>query len=236
MTTTTTTAPNPSSYSPTPRTTLKRLAVRGRYERAAVHAVLDEGLVCHVAFVVDGSPVVIPVAYARIGDDLYLHGSTANRMLRTLASGGPASIAVTLLDGLVLARSAFHHSVNYRSVVIFGTGERVTDPEEHARALAAVVEHVVPGRAAYVRAPNREESLRTLVVRFPIEEVSMKERMGGPVDDEEDYALDIWAGTIPLNVVPGAPVGDPLHPPRADVPGHARDYRRPRVAAEQSAA
>src|SRR6185369_2859526 len=133
-TSTITESPNPTTYPATPRTTLKRLAVRGRYDRAAVHAVLDEALVCHVAFVADGSPVVIPVAYARIGDDLYLHGSTANRMLRTLAGGGPASIAVTLLDGLVLARSAFHHSVNYRSVVVFGTGERVTDPDEHARA------------------------------------------------------------------------------------------------------
>ncbi|HXC49825.1 MAG TPA: pyridoxamine 5'-phosphate oxidase family protein [Candidatus Limnocylindrales bacterium] len=228
-TSTITESPNPTTYPATPRTTLKRLAVRGRYDRAAVHAVLDEALVCHVAFVADGSPVVIPVAYARIGDDLYLHGSTANRMLRTLAGGGPASIAVTLLDGLVLARSAFHHSVNYRSVVVFGTGERVTDPDEHARALAAVVEHVVPGRSAYVRGPNREESLRTLVVRFPIIEVSMKERMGGPVDDEEDYDLGIWAGTIPLTTVFGAPVDDPLHAPRAEPPEHARSYRRPSV-------
>ena len=221
-----------TSYSPTPRTTLKRLAVRGRYDRAAVHAVLDEGLVCHVAFVADGTPVIIPVAYARIGENLYLHGSTANRMLRTLASGAAASIAVTLLDGLVLARSAFHHSVNYRSVVVFGTGEKVTDPDEHSRALQAVVEHVVPGRAAYVRGPSREEGLRTLVIRFALSEVSMKERMGGPIDDDEDHALDIWAGTIPLTTVFGAPVDDPLHPPRAAVPDHASGYRRPRALAE----
>ena len=219
-----------TAYSPTSRTTLKRLAVRGRYDRAAVHAVLDEGLVCHVAFVADGTPVVIPTAYARVGENLYLHGSTANRMLRTLASGAPASIVVTLLDGLVLARSAFHHSVNYRSVVVFGCGERVTDPVEHEAALAAVVEHVVPGRYGAVRGPNREEALRTLVVRFPLVEVSMKERIGGPVDDEEDYALDVWAGTIPLTTVFGAPVDDPMHAPRAAVPEHASKYRRPRTA------
>lgn len=225
---------NTGSFPVTARTTLKRLAVRGRYDRAAVHAVLDEGLICHVAFVVDGAPVVIPVAYARVGESIYLHGSTANRMLRSLASGAQASIAVTLLDGLVLARSAFHHSMNYRSVMLFGAGERVTDPDEHARALTAVVEHIVPGRSAFVRGPNRDEALRTLVIRFPIAEVSMKERMGGPVDDEDDYALDVWAGTIALTLVAGAPVGDPLVPPRADVPEHASGYRRPQCIGSRS--
>jgi uncharacterized protein len=218
------------SFTPTPRTTLKRLAVRGRFDRAAVFAVLDEGLVCHVAFVTDATPVVIPVAYARIGDSLYLHGSSGNRMLRSLATGAPASIAVTLIDGLVLARSAFHHSVNYRSVVLFGCGERVTDPVEHLRALEAVVEHVVPGRSADCRGPNREEALQTLVVRFPIEEVSMKERMGGPLDDEEDLAVDVWAGVIPLKLVPGPPLGDPMFPPKAAVPDYASRYRRPTSA------
>jgi nitroimidazol reductase NimA-like FMN-containing flavoprotein (pyridoxamine 5'-phosphate oxidase superfamily) len=224
---TTTSTPAPTSFPPTPRTTLKRLAARGRFDRAAVHAVLDEGLVCHVAFVADGSPVIIPTAYARLGDAIYLHGSSGNRMLRSLCSGQPACITVTLVDGLVLARSAFHHSMNYRSVVLFGTGEKVTDRDEHARALAAVVEHIVPGRSPFVRQPNREEILQTLVVRFPIEEVSMKERMGGPIDDEEDHALETWAGTIPLRLVPGSPVDDPLVPPRASVPPHATGYRRP---------
>jgi len=218
-------------FSPTPRTTLKRRAFRGRYERAVAHAILDEGLVCHVAFVVDGNPVVIPTAYARVGDAIYLHGSSGNRMLRALVSGAQACITVTLVDGLVLARSAFHHSMNYRSVVIFGTGERVTDPAEHVRALEAVVDHIVPGRRSFVRAPNREESLQTLVVRFPLEECSVKERMGGPIDDEEDHRLDVWAGTIPLTLVAGAPQDDPMVPPRAAVPEHALDYRRP--AAQQ---
>lgn len=214
-----------TSYPQTPRTTVKRLAIRARYDRAAVHAILDEGLVCHVAFVTDGYPVVIPVAYARIDDAIYLHGSTGNRMLRALASGGQASIGVTLVDGLVLARSAFHHSMNYRSVVLFGIGERVTDPQEHARALAAVVEHIVPGRSPFVRPPSRNEILQTLVVRFPITEASVKERMGGPIDDVEDHTMETWAGIIPLRVVPGPPLGDPLVPVRAAVPEHAAAYR-----------
>ncbi|MCA1807095.1 MAG: pyridoxamine 5'-phosphate oxidase family protein [Actinobacteria bacterium] len=224
---TTATVPAPPDLVPTSRTTLKRRAARGRFERAAIHAVLDEGLVCHVAFVADGSPVVIPTAYARLGDAIYLHGSSGNRMLRSLLSGAPACITVTLVDGLVLARSAFHHSMNYRSVVIFGKGEKVTDPDEHARALAAVVEHIVPGRSSFVRPPNREEILQTLVVRFPVSEASMKERMGGPLDDEPDYDLDVWAGYIPLTMVPGSPVDDPLRPPRSEVPEHAVRYRRP---------
>lgn len=219
-------------YSPTPRTTLKRLAIRGRYERAAAHAILDEGLVCHVAFVADGNPVVIPTAYARVGDAIYLHGSSGNRMLRALVSGAQACITVTLIDGLVLARSAFHHSMNYRSVVIFGTGERVTDPVEHAAALEAVVDHIVPGRRSFVRSPSREESLQTLVVRFPLEECSVKERMGGPIDDEEDHTLDTWAGVIPLTLVAGTPLDDPMVPPRATVPEHAVRYRRPGASPE----
>lgn len=215
------------SFPTTPRTTLKRLAARGRYDRASVHAILDEALVCHAAFVHDGSPVVIPTAYCRIDDVVYLHGSTGNRMLRSVASGAPACLTFTLLDGLVLARSAFHHSVNYRSVVMFGRGERVTDAAEHLRALDATVEHVVPGRSAFLRPSTREEILKTLVVRFPIEEVSVKERMGGPIDDEEDHALDLWAGSIPLRLTPGAPVDDPLVPPTAPPPEHAVNYRRP---------
>lgn len=214
-------------YPVTPRTTLKRLAARGRHDRAAVHAVLDEALVCHVGFVHDGSPVVIPIAYCRIDDAVYLHGSSGNRMLRTVASGAPCCLTFTLIDGLVLARSAFHHSVNYRSVVMFGSGSRVTDPEEHLRALEATVEHVVPGRSSFLRPSTRGELLQTLVVRFPIVEASLKERMGGPIDDEEDYALDLWAGYIPLALTPGAPVDDPLVAPKCPPPEHALNYRRP---------
>ncbi|MFN2425743.1 MAG: pyridoxamine 5'-phosphate oxidase family protein [Candidatus Binatia bacterium] len=224
-----------TAYTRTPRTTLKRLAARGRYDRAAVHAILDEGLVCHVAFVADGAPVVLPTAYARVGESIYLHGSSSNRMLRSLVSGAPACITVTLVDGLVLARSAFHHSMNYRCVVMFGTGERVTDPDERTRALAAVVDHIVPGRRAFVRPPNREESLQTLVVRFALVEVSVKERMGGPIDDEEDHALDVWAGTIPLRLTPGAPVDDPLVPPPREAPEHARTWHRPARESDEHA-
>lgn len=215
------------SFEPTPRTTLKRLAARGRYDRAAVHAILDEGLVCHVAFPTPAGPAVIPCAYCRMGDAVYLHGSSGNRMLRSLLSGEPCCITVTLVDGLVLARSAFHHSMNYRSVVMFGSGEKVTDPDERRRAFEATVEHVVPGRVPFIRMPDREEDLQTLLVRFPIVEVSVKERMGGPLDDDEDKALGMWAGHIPLRVVPGSPVDDALAPPPVPAPEHATRYRRP---------
>ena len=224
---TTVDSPAPDSFTPTPRTTLKRLRARGSYDRATVHAILDEGLVCHVAFVMDGEPFMIPTAYARIGDWLYLHGSTANRTFRALADGSPACITVTLLDGLVLARSAFHHSVNYRCVILFGCGQEVTDTDEHARALEAVVEHVVPGRWADVRWPDRKETLQTLVVRFPISEASAKVRTGDPLDDEQDYALDVWAGVIPLTLQPGAPVPDAKMKTAMPPPAYATSYRRP---------
>jgi nitroimidazol reductase NimA-like FMN-containing flavoprotein (pyridoxamine 5'-phosphate oxidase superfamily) len=221
------TATTQGTYPPTPRTTLKRLAARGRHDRAAVHAILDEALVCHVGFSHEGAPVVIPTAFCRVDDVVYLHGSSGNRTLRSVASGASACLTFTLIDGLVLARSAFHHSVNYRSVVMFGTGERVTDADEHGRALVATVEHVVPGRSACLRPSTREELLQTLVVRFPIVEASVKERMGGPLDDEEDLGLDVWAGHIPLRLVAGAPVDDALAPPRAPAPEHALRYTRP---------
>lgn len=216
-----------AAFAPTPRTTLKRRAARGSYDRATAYAILDEGLVCHVAVVVDGSPVVLPTAYARIGDHLYLHGSPGNRTLRSLVSGAPACVTVTLLDGLVLARSAFHHSMNYRCVVVFGCGQRVTDDDERQRALDAVVDHIVPGRRPFVRSPNREEMLQTLVVRFPLEEVSVKQRSGDPIDDEADHALDVWAGVIPLFLAPAAPVDDGTVPPPRPAPEHAKAWRRP---------
>ncbi|HYC57588.1 MAG TPA: pyridoxamine 5'-phosphate oxidase family protein [Candidatus Binatia bacterium] len=222
--------PSTDAFVPTARTTLKRLAGRGHYDRATVHAILDEGLVCHVAFTMDGHPFMIPTAYARIGNWLYLHGSTANRTFRALADGAQACITVTLLDGLVLARSAFHHSVNYRCVVLFGTGEKVTDSQEHMRALEAVVEHVVPGRWADVRWPSREESLRTLVVRFPVSEASAKVRTGNPIDDEEDMSLDVWAGVVPLTMQPGTPQADPKVPAGKAPPSYATRYRRPLAA------
>src|SRR4051812_22349241 len=180
----------------TERTTVKRLSERGNYDAATVHAILDEALICHVAFSVDGKPVVIPTIHTRIGDTLYFHGSAASRMLRSLREGVEACVCATLLDGLVLARSAFHHSMNYRSAVVFGTAREVTDPAEKLRALDALVEHVARGRSAEVRPPNERELKQTLVLALPIAEASAKIRTGPPVDDEEDYALPVWAGVL----------------------------------------
>jgi nitroimidazol reductase NimA-like FMN-containing flavoprotein (pyridoxamine 5'-phosphate oxidase superfamily) len=192
----------------TERTTVRRLAKRAAYDREVVHAILDEALLCHVGFIVDGAPVVIPTIHWREGDTLYVHGSVASRMLRTLKDGVEACVTVTLLDGLVLARSAFHHSMNYRSAVIFGIAREVTAREEKLRALDSLVEHVVRGRSAEVRAPNESELRLTTVLALPIEEASAKVRTGGPVDDEEDYALPVWAGVVPMRLTPGEPIAD----------------------------
>ena len=209
----------------TDRTTVKRLAKRGVYDRDTVYAILDEALICHVGFVVDGQPFVIPTIHTRIDDALYFHGSAANRMLRTMKNGVEACVTITLLDGLVMARSAFHHSMNYRSAVILGTATAVTDDEEKRRVLDALVEHVCPGRAAEARRPNESELRQTLVLRLPIEEASAKVRTGPPIDDEEDYALPIWAGVVPLTLMPGAAVADERS--FAAVPPHIANYRRP---------
>ena len=219
-----------SEFTPTPRTTLKRLPSRGVFDQAAVHAILDEGLICHVGFVVDGQPFVIPTIYARVDDRVYVHGSAASRMLRSLAGGVDVCVTVTLLDGLVLARSAFHHSMNYRSVVVLGRATLVEDAGEKQTALEAVVEHVVPGRSAVVRGPSEKELLATSVLRLDLVEVSAKVRTGPPVDEEEDLGLDCWAGVLPLRLTPGPPVADPLQPgDRAPSPEVA-NYRRPGAA------
>jgi hypothetical protein len=212
---------------PTERTTLKRVAMRGCYERETIRAILDEGLVCHVSFVIDGKPASIPMAYARIGERLYLHGSTANRMMRALRDGSEACVTVTLLDGLVLARSAFHHSVNFRCVVLYARASEVTDPVEKMAALEATIEHVAAGRWNDVRKPSREELLRTMILSMPIAEASAKIRTDGPLDEQQDYGLPIWAGTIPLTSVAEAPIDDPLETERQPVPAYAREYRRP---------
>lgn len=191
----------------TERTRVRRLSKRGNYDRATIHAILDEALVCHVGFVVNGAPVVIPTIHWREGDTLYVHGSAASRMLRSLKECVDACVTVTLVDGLVLARSAFHHSMNYRSVVVFGKAREVTG-EEKLRALDALVEHVVRGRSRDVRPPNEVELKQTLVLALPLEEASAKIRTGGPVDDEEDYALPVWAGVVPLTLTAGEPVAD----------------------------
>jgi nitroimidazol reductase NimA-like FMN-containing flavoprotein (pyridoxamine 5'-phosphate oxidase superfamily) len=216
----------------TPRTTVRRRPARASYSRALVHAVLDEGLVCHVGFAVDGQPFVLPTAYARIGDRLYLHGSSASRMLNALAGGVPACVTVTLLDGLVLARSAFHHSMNYRSVVLLGVARPVGDAAEKRRALAAIVEHVVPGRSADVRPPSDAELRATLVLALAIDEASAKVRQGPPVDDEADRALPCWAGEIPLRLAARAPVADPGLAPGIAVPAAVAGYRRPGAGGE----
>jgi len=209
-----------------PRTTVKRLVKRGEYDRETINAIIDEALICHVGFVVDGSPVVIPTIHTRVGETLYFHGSAASRMLRSLRDGIDACVTVTLLDGLVMARSAFHHSMNYRSVVVLGKGREVVDREEKLRVLDALVEHVCAGRVRDVRAPNEAELRQTLVIAMPLAEASAKIRTGPAVDDDEDYALPIWAGVIPLALTPLWPVDDERLVAGVVAPAYATGYRR----------
>ena len=216
-----------TDFTPTPRTTVRRLAKRGVYARDTVYGILDEALVCHVGFVVDGQPMVIPTIHTRVDDRLYFHGSAASRMLRSLEKGVDACVTVTILDGLVLARSAFHHSMNYRSAVILGRGMPVTDREEKLRVLEALVEHVVPGRSAEVRAPNEAELKATLVIGMALSEASAKVRTGPPIDDEEDYALPIWAGVLPLTLRPGSPIDDARIGTGVVAPKSVVNYVRP---------
>ncbi|MGH8901608.1 MAG: pyridoxamine 5'-phosphate oxidase family protein [Egibacteraceae bacterium] len=193
----------------TERTRVRRSPARAATDRSALYDVLDEGLVCHVGFVHDGHPVVIPTAHGRAGERLYLHGSTGSRMLRALADGTPVCVAVTLIDGLVLARSVFHHSMNYRSAVIFGVATALVDAEEKLAGLRAIVDHLAPSRWAEARLPSPKELARTIVVSLPLDEASVKVRTGPPLDEEDDYALPVWAGVIPLTLVPGPPEADP---------------------------
>jgi nitroimidazol reductase NimA-like FMN-containing flavoprotein (pyridoxamine 5'-phosphate oxidase superfamily) len=202
----------------TDRTTLRRLAARGTFDRAAANAILDEAYIAHVGFVVDGEPRVLPMTFGRDGEVLYLHGAVGNAMLRASA-GTEVCVTVTLLDGLVLARSAFHHSMNYRSVVLLGRAERVEDDAEKRRAFDVIVDHVVPGRSTVARPPNDAEVRKTFVLRLPIEEGSAKVRAGGAVDDDEDLGLPVWAGHVPLRLTPGPPVpNDDLGPGLAAAP------------------
>ncbi|HUO31565.1 MAG TPA: pyridoxamine 5'-phosphate oxidase family protein [Bryobacteraceae bacterium] len=196
------------TYTPTERTQVKRLPKRAVYDRTQINAILDEGFICHIGFVADGQPYVIPTGYARAGDQLYIHGSAASRMLRTLGHGTPMCVTVTLVDGFVLARSAFHHSMNYRSVVVLGNARLVSDPEEKMAALGYVTNHIVPGRWEEVRLPTEQEMKATTVIALPLDEVSAKVRTGGPVDDEEDYALPVWAGVVPIRTEAGEPLPD----------------------------
>ncbi|NNC91525.1 MAG: pyridoxamine 5'-phosphate oxidase family protein [Acidimicrobiia bacterium] len=211
----------------TRRTEVHRLPERGVYDAAAINTILDEALICHVGFVSDdGYPVVIPTIHARSGATLYLHGSPASRMLRTVKQGADLCVTVTLVDGLVLARSAFHHSMNYRSVVIFGRPREVTDADEKMRALEVITEHVAHGRWADARHPNDTELKGTTVLALEVDETSAKARTGPPGDDDEDYALPIWAGVVPVTTTFGTPIPDPLLADGIDPPGYVTDYRR----------
>lgn len=214
------------NFPQTPRTTLKRLPQRASYDRDVINQILDEGFICHVGFAVDGRPFVIPTGYARVGDRLLIHGSQASRMLRTLEQGIDVCVTVTLLDGLVLARSAFHHSMNYRSVVIFGNAGVIDNPDEKLEALRALSEHMIPGRWDDVRQPNERELQLTSVLSLPITEASAKVRTGPPLDDEEDYELPVWAGVVPLRLVAGRPIGDPRLPEQNGPPKYAVEYTR----------
>ena len=196
------------TYPPTGRTEVRRLAKRGVYDKAQIHAILDEGYLCHVGFVVEGQPYVIPTGYARSGDRIYIHGSAASRMLRTLDQGVDLCVTVTLVDGFVLARSAFHHSMNYRSVVVLGKARPVTDPNEKWNALRSFTNHIVPGRWEEVRQPTEQELKATSVLALALDEVSAKVRTGPPIDDEEDYAFPVWAGVVPIRSQVDQPIPD----------------------------
>jgi hypothetical protein len=214
------------SSNPTPRTRVVRLPQRGVYDREAVNRILDEALLCHVGFVAGGQPFVIPMSYGRDGDVLYLHGSVASRMLRHLEQAVPVCITVTLLDGLVLARAAFHHSMNYRSVVILGTATLVDDPVEKLAALRTIVEHIIPHRWDDSRQPNEKELKATSVLRLSINEFSAKVRVGPPVDDAEDYLFPTWAGVIPLEMNSGTPIRDERC--EQELPAYLKNYSRQR--------
>ena len=194
------------TFTSTERTTVRRLAKRGVYDRGEVYAILDEGFVCHVGFAIDGQPYVIPTGYARLGDEIFLHGSAASRMLRALGDGLDVCVTVTLVDGFVLSRSAFHHSINYRSVVMLGRARVLADPAEKMIAMRCFTNHILPGRWEEVRTPSDHELKSTLVLALPLEEVSAKVRRGPPVEDEGDIDRPTWAGVVPLHGQLGEPV------------------------------
>ena len=216
------------NFQPTSHTRLKRLPQRGSFDRATVNAILDEAFICHVGFMVDGQPFVIPTSFARAGEQLFIHGSAASRMLGSLSKGIPVCVTVTLVDGLVLARSAFHHSINYRSVVVFGMAKPVEDEGEKITALRAFTEHIIPGRWADVRKPSEQELRATSVLSLPLTEASAKIRTGPPKDDEEDYALPVWAGELPLQMLAAAPLADAETPAELHVPEYILHYDRRR--------
>ncbi len=210
---------------PTPRTQVRRHPERGAYDPEVVNAILDEALICHLAYVADdGSPRVIPTIHARAGDTLYLHGSAASRTMRATKTGLEVAVVATIVDGLVLSRSAANHSMNYRSVVVYGTAREVTDPGELLVVARSIVEHVIPGRSDHVRMPNDGENKETTMLAVPLTEASAKIRIGPPLDDEADLASPVWAGVLPVSLATGVPIPD--GEPR-DLPEHVSHYRRP---------
>ena len=227
------TSSNQKKLIPTQRSQIKRVPKRGNYETEVIYNILDEALICHVGFTVDNQPFVIPTAYGRVLDKLYIHGSPASRMLRSLSQGIEVCVTVTLLDGLVIARSAFHHSMNYRSVVIFGTATLVHDIEEKFAALKAFTEHVIPQRWSDTRQPNKKELQGTLVLSLPLTEASAKVRTGNPIDDEPDYSLPVWGGVLPLQIVPGKPIADERLIEGVELPHYLRNYSRDRTVCSQ---
>ena len=216
----------PDPTPPTERTRVVREAQRGVYDRESIDKILDEGFVCHVGFSVEGQPYVIPTLYARVGDKIYFHGSAASRMLKSVSSGVPVCLTVTLTDGFVLARSVFNHSMNYRSVVALGNAVLVDAPAEKLEALRAFTEKILRGRWSDARQPNEKELKATSILRLPLREVSAKIRTGPPEDDAPDYALPVWAGVIPLRLTPGTPIRDERCDATIPTPAYATDYRR----------
>jgi len=214
------------SFTPTERTRVVREPHRGAYDRETIHEILDEGFVCHVGFETDGQPFVIPTLYARVGDAIYFHGSAASRMLRGAAAGVPVCITVTLIDGLVLARSVFNHSMNYRSVVALGKATLVDGSAEKLEALHAFTEKILPGRWEDARQPNEKELKATSILKLPLTEISAKVRSGPVLDDEEDYALPVWAGIVPLHLQSEAPIRDERCDPAIPTPAYAAKYKR----------
>ncbi len=209
----------------TQRTEFRRMPARGSHDRERIYKILDAAYLAHVGFNVDGQPYVIPTLFGRDGEKLYLHGSAASRMLRQLETGVPACITVTLVDGLVLARSAFHHSMNYRSVVAFGNARKIDDPEQKTRALRIMSDHLIAGRWDDVRKPTLQELQATTVLEFVMEEASAKVRTGPPQDDEEDYALPVWAGVLPVRLAKGDPLADPRLSSTLEEPEYLRNHR-----------
>lgn len=197
-----------SDFPKTERNQVRRIAKRGKYDRKTIYKILDEGFVCHAGFVVEGQPFIIPTLYARSGDSIFIHGSAVSRMLKNLSEGVKVCVSVTLVDGLVLARSAFHHSINYRSVVVFGTGRLIESDEEKLSALKTISENALPGRFEDSRPPTQKELNVTSVIKIEIEEASAKIREGDPIDDDKDYDLDFWAGVLPIETRFGEPIAD----------------------------